>query len=141
MTNFVDPTILVKDIMTEPVISVRLNETVAQVLKLAKTKNVTGFPIVDDGNKLIGLVSTMDLITLMAVGKHHLKLGELPLALKVDKSVIQLRPDSLAKEVILTLIKKRVGRIVITDDKNKPCGIVTRKDIVNYFVELYKLEK
>ncbi|OUR73668.1 hypothetical protein A9Q78_03065 [Methylophaga sp. 41_12_T18] len=141
MIEFAEQSIQVKDIMTKPVITVKLNETVAQVLKLAKTKNVTGFPLVDDKNKLIGIVSTLDLITLMAVGKQYLKLGELPLAIKVDKEVLTLRPSSTTKEAIKTLIKNRVGRIIIVDNEHSPCGIVTRKDIVNYFIELYKLEK
>jgi len=141
MNEIAGQSIQVKDIMTSPVLSVKLNETVSQVLKLAKKKNVTGFPIVDDKNQVIGIVSTLDLITLMAVGKQHLKLGELPLAIKVDKDVLTLRPSSTTKEAIKTLIKNRVGRIIVTDKENKPCGIVTRKDIVNYFIDLYKLEK
>lgn len=141
MNELVDQAIQVKDIMTSPVISVKLSETVSQVLKLAKKKNVTGFPIVDDKDKVIGIVSTLDLITLMAVGKQHLKLGELPLSIKVDKDVLTLQPNSTTKEAIKTLIKNRVGRIIVTDKDNKPCGIVTRKDIVNYFIDIYKLEK
>jgi len=141
MNEIVGQSVQVKDIMTSPVISVKLNETVSQVLKLAKKKNVTGFPIVDDKNKVIGIVSTLDLITLMAVGKQHLKLGELPLAIKVDKDVITLHPSSTTKEAIKTLIQPRVGRIIVIDKENKPCGIVTRKDLVNYFIDLYKLEK
>lgn len=141
MAEIPEPLILVKDIMSSPVISVSLSETVSQVLKLAKKKNVTGFPIVDDNNKVIGIVSTLDLITLMAVGKQHLKLGELPLAIKVDKDVLKLQPDATTKEAILCLIKHRVGRIIVTDKDGKPCGIVTRKDLVNYFIDIYKLEK
>ena len=141
MTEISEQSIQVKDIMTSPVLSVKLSETVSQVLKLAKSKNVTGFPIVVDKNKVIGIVSTLDLITLMAIGKQHLKLGELPLAIKVDKDVLTLSPSSTTKEAIKTLIKHRVGRIIVIDKENKPCGIVTRKDLVNYFIDLYKLEK
>lgn len=141
MTEVANQYIQVKDIMTSPVISVKLNETVSHVLKLAKKKNVTGFPLVDDKNKVIGIISTLDLITLMAIGKQHLKLGELPLAIKVDKDVLTLRPSSTTKEAIKMLIKNRVGRIIVTDKDNKPCGIVTRKDLVNYFIDIYRLEK
>ncbi|OUR64264.1 hypothetical protein A9Q79_07435 [Methylophaga sp. 42_25_T18] len=141
MTEISEQSVQVQDIMTSPVLSVKLSETVSQVLKLAKKKNVTGFPIVDDKNKVIGIVSTLDLITLMAVGKQHLKLGELPLAIKVDKEVLTLSPSSTTKEAIKVLIKNRVGRIIVIDKENKPCGIVTRKDLVNYFIDIYKLEK
>jgi len=130
---------LVKDIMTFPVLSVTLNSPVSHVLLLAKEKNVTGFPVIDIENKVIGVVSTLDLITEVAVGKLHLKLGELPLVIKVEKDVIKLSPDTPLKEALLSVIKKRVGRIIITDDDDKLCGIISRKDLINFFIDTHKL--
>lgn len=126
---------LIEDIMTSPVISVTLNDTVNQVLLLAKKHNVTGFPVVDVDKKVIGVVSTLDLITDIAVGKLYLKLGELPLVIKVEKQVIKLKANAPVKEALLALIKNRVGRIVITDDDGKLQGIVSRKDLVNFFID------
>ena len=126
---------LIEDIMTSPVISVSLNHTVDQVLQLAKKHNVTGFPVVDVDKKVIGIVSTLDLITDIAVGKLYLKLGELPLVIKVEKQVIKLKAKAPVKEALLALIKNRVGRIVITDDDGKLQGIVSRKDLVNFFID------
>lgn len=140
MTETKDRSTLIRDIMTTPVLSVTLNQTVRRVLLLAKEKNVTGFPVVDMNRKVIGVVSTLDLITEVALGKLHLKLGELPLVIKVEKDVIKLRPDTPLKEALLILVKKRVGRVIITDDENKLCGIVSRKDLVNYFIEVNHLE-
>ena len=138
MTESVDQPALIKDIMTSPVLSVTLNQTVSAVLKLAKEKNVTGFPVIDTERKVIGVVSTLDLITEVAAGKLHLKLGELPLVIKVEKDVINLSPDTPVKEALLSLIKKRVGRIIITDDDNRLCGIVSRKDLINFFIDINK---
>ena len=88
---------------------------------------------------MIGVVSTFDLITEVAVGKQHLKLGELPLVIKVEKNVVHLSPDTPVKEAVIFFIKKRVGRIVIVDEGRKLCGIVSRKDIINYFLEINNL--
>jgi len=88
---------------------------------------------------VIGVVSTFDLITEVAVGKQYLKLGELPLVIKVEKDVVQLSPDTPVKEAVIFFIKKRVGRIVIVDEGSKLCGIVSRKDIINYFLEINNL--
>jgi len=136
MTETIDQSSLIKDIMTYPVLSVTLNQTVSYVLRLAKEKNVTGFPVVDVDQNVIGVVSTLDLITGVAVGKLHLKLGELPLVIKVEKEVVKLSPDTPVKDALLYLIKKRVGRIIITNDDNKLCGIVSRKDLINYFIDI-----
>ena len=134
-----DQSILVKDIMTSPALGVTLNHTVSYVLRLAKKKNVSGFPVIDADQKVIGVVSTLDLITHVAIGKLNLKLGELPLAIKVEKEVFKLTPDTSAKDALLYLIKKKVGRIIITDDQGKLCGIVSRKDLINYFIEINTL--
>ena len=131
---------LIKDIMTSSVLSVTLNSPVSHVLLLAKEKNVTGFPVVDIDNKVIGIVSTLDLITEVAVGKLHVQLGELPLVIKVEKDIIKLSPDTLLKEALLSVIKNRVGRIIITDDNDKLCGIVSRKDLINFFIDTNNLQ-
>ncbi|MCW8934236.1 MAG: CBS domain-containing protein [Gammaproteobacteria bacterium] len=139
MTESVDQSTLIKDIMTSPVMSVTLNTTVNKVLKLAKEKNVTGFPVVDFEQNVIGIVSTLDIITEVAAGKLHLKLGELPLIIKVEKDVIKLNPETPVKKALFTIIRKRVGRIVIVDADNKLCGIVSRKDLINFFITINKL--
>lgn len=140
MDKPVDNTTTLKDIMTTPVVSVSLTHTVYQVLQLAKEMNVTGFPVVDVEGKLIGVVSTLDLLTELGAGKLHSKLGELPLAIKVEKNVVHFTEDILVKDALLGLIKKRVGRIVITDKLNRVRGIVSRKDFINFFIDLYDLD-
>ncbi len=141
MTETVGDTTKIEDIMTTPVVSVTLNDPISRVLQLTKKHNVTGFPVIDIERRVIGVVSTLDLITGVAVGKLNLRLGELPLAIKVDKSVIKLRPDTPIKEALVALIKNRVGRIIITDDNNRLCGIISRKDIINFFIDINKLGK
>jgi len=141
MTKTVGNTTKIKEIMTTPVVSVTLNDPIRRVLQLSKKYNVTGFPVVDIERRVIGVVSTLDLITGVAVGKLNLRLGELPLAIKVEKNVIKLRPDTPVKNALLSLIKKRVGRIIVTDDNNRLCGIISRKDIINFFIEFNHLDK
>lgn len=140
MNKPANTSMLLKDIMTTPVISVTLGHTVYQVLQLAKDKNVTGFPIVDIDNKVIGVTSTLDLITDVTVGKLHLKLGELPLLIKVEKQVVKFHEDTPIKEALLSLIKHRIGRIIVIDVRDRLCGIVSRKDLVRFFIDVFSVE-
>lgn len=135
MANSIYQSVRIRDIMSASVITVTLNQTVAFVLKLAKKHKVTGFPVVDDDGELIGIVSTFDLIQNVAIGKVNLKLGELPLNIRVDKEVVTLHKDMPVKAALVPMIKHRIGRIVITNKDNKVCGILSRKDIVNFFIE------
>ena len=131
---------LIKDIMSTPVINVCLTHTVRQIIKLVKKHNVTGFPVVDINGKLIGVVSTLDLITEAALGKLHTKLGELPITIKIEKEVVKLNQYATVKDAMALFIKHRIGRIVIIDDHDKLCGIVSRKDLINFFINKYDLE-
>jgi len=131
---------LIKDIMSTPAINVCLTHTVRQIIKLVKKHNVTGFPVVDINGKLIGVVSTLDLITEAALGKLHTKLGELPITIKIEKEVVKLNQYATVKDAMALFIKHRIGRIVIIDDHDKLCGIVSRKDLINFFINKYDLE-
>ena len=131
---------LIKDIMSTPAINVCLTHTVRQIIKLVKKHNVTGFPVVDINCKLIGVVSTLDLITEAALGKLHTKLGELPITIKIEKEVVKLNQYATVKDAMALFIKHRIGRIVIIDDHDKLCGIVSRKDLINFFIDKYDLE-
>ena len=131
---------LVDDIMTTPALSVTLSHTVTQVLKMTKKYNVSGFPVVDSSNTPIGIVSSLDLMTEIAIGKMHLKLGELPLSIKVDKEIITLQAGTPIKEALLTIIRNRIGRVIILDENKKLCGIVSRKDLIHHFIDINHIE-
>lgn len=131
---------LVDDIMTAPALSVTLSHTVTQVLKMTKKYNVSGFPVVDSNNVPIGVVSSLDLMTEIAIGKLHLKLGELPLSIKVDKEIIALKTGTPVKEALLAVIHNRIGRVIITGENNKLCGVVSRKDLIHHFIKVNHIE-
>ena len=52
----------VASLMTTPVITVRQETTVAELLELLKDKRISGSPVVDDNNRLVGIVSRQDIV-------------------------------------------------------------------------------
>ncbi len=52
----------VSEIMTAPVITVPASASLADLLELLKEKNVTGVPVVDEGDRLAGIVSRHDIV-------------------------------------------------------------------------------
>ena len=124
----------VADIMSKPVITVTLQQRVKDVLKLLARKDISGVPVVDEVGKLIGMVSSLDMILDTSIGKSDLRLGELPLSISVEKQVVKFHTDEPIKKAILAIIKKRLGRVVVIDEEMKPVGIVSRSDILKYIV-------
>lgn len=127
---------IVADYMTKTVYSMTSGHTVAQVIKLFNDKNITGAPVVGSDGRLIGVVSILDMIIAASIGQLHVKLGELPPQIKVTKPVFTLRPTSLLKEAIIQVANKRIGRIIVVNEDNKPVGMVTRKDLLRYYARI-----
>ena len=53
---------LAKDIMTKDVITVTGDETLQNVAKIFVEKNISGLPVVDEHNRVIGVISEGDLV-------------------------------------------------------------------------------
>ena len=56
----------VEDIMTKKVITVNLEDSAAEVAKIMKKKRINHVPVVDDGNKLMGIIARGDIINYLA---------------------------------------------------------------------------
>jgi signal-transduction protein with cAMP-binding, CBS, and nucleotidyltransferase domain len=56
----------VKDVMTTHVAAVRLNATYKEMAARLRELRVSAFPVLDDDNKVIGVVSEADLLTMEA---------------------------------------------------------------------------
>jgi len=53
---------LVREIMTSPAYSVLEHAPIEEALKLMATSRVTGLPVVDDGGRVVGIISEADLL-------------------------------------------------------------------------------
>ena len=146
--------ILVKDIMTKEVVSVRSNTPLLDVAKVLAEHNFDGVPVVDELNHLIGIVTEYDLInktsavhlpTLQVVlrnlpefRKEEAHFQEEILNLKVsdimNKKPLTLPPDASYDDVI-RLFKEhhRVNPIPIIDKENKVIGVISRFDVLRPF--------
>ncbi len=57
-----DVTPQVRDVMTREVVSVRGDQSVAQALRSIEQRHVRGLPVVDENNRCLGLLSTIQLV-------------------------------------------------------------------------------
>lgn len=90
----------ISDIMTKDVITVTLQKTVKSIIAILHEKNITGIPVVDDANKVIGVISSLDIIIAAGMGKLDLKISQLPIKLSAEKDILKIRPTAPIKEEI-----------------------------------------
>src|SRR5512145_1557234 len=63
--------LLVRDVMTKGVISISKYESVMHVADILNEKNISGLPVVDKENKVIGIITQADILSLVGVSREH----------------------------------------------------------------------
>ncbi|MGZ4863526.1 MAG: CBS domain-containing protein [Halobacteriota archaeon] len=116
----------ITSIMEEDVITLREGDSIDDVIKMMLKGNVSGFPIVNDENKVIGIVSERDIISLVAnivTGKR--------VADFMSHDVVSIRPDTKVEDAARVMILNDYRRLPIVRE-GVMVGVVTISDIVNY---------
>lgn len=149
--------ILVKDIMrTDKVIVVNPEMTAREASILFAEENITGAPVVNANNELIGVVSVTDIIKSEAIldlkgvlelvfynsseeikqtVQQHLNQNYSELSVSDIMSLypVTATPDSSLKHIAKIMMENKIRRVIITED-NKVAGLVTITDILKIVV-------
>ncbi len=137
--------IAVRDVMTTQVVTVKQNADLHEAARLLSENRISGMPVVDDANRVIGVISEADILILAGMKKEHTFkdilrniLGEpVPSRKSGDKvrDVMSFPPltskaDDDVREVALIFDERRIKRLPVVDDEGKLLGIISRADIV-----------
>jgi coenzyme F420 hydrogenase subunit beta len=117
----------VSEIMTARVTTVPRTLTVAQLLdKVAKHHHI-GFPVVDESNKVVGIVTLQDAVNIAAEKRGDTSVGEIAV-----KRLVTVFPDSSVGEAFQKMSEHNAGRLLVVDKKDPGLlrGILTRSDIM-----------
>ena len=156
--------ITVEDAMQEDVVKFKDVDTIAYVTEVLREKKISGAPIVDNDNKIMGIVSEGDIMKLIEVRSPNLNLIlpapldliELPVRMEVGyeeiandvrkaasvlvgeimtKKVRTIKKDVSISDAATLMDKHKINRLPVVDESNKLIGIVTRGDIIGALVK------
>jgi len=116
----------ISSIMEEDVITLREGDSIDDVIKMMLLGNLSGFPVVNDESKVIGIVSERDFIGLVAniiTGKR--------VADFMSRDVVSVRPDTKVEDAARVMISNDFRRLPIVHE-GVMTGVVTTSDIINY---------
>ena len=151
----------IKDIMQTDVYSVPYKAKVKEVLQLMVEKEVSGVPIIDDENFVIGFISDGDIMKFIAKQDPRIidmtsfitvwydtetfekKLDDL-MSLNVMElattKVVSVDEDFEIDEVAKILGKKKIKKVPVLRD-GRLVGVVNRSNIIRYIVSNRLLHK
>ncbi len=142
---------LAKDIMTQNVITISPEMDLKEAAMVFVENNISGAPVVDNNNHLIGVITEGDLVRQQKPVQKPLYLvfldSSFPVNYKKVKSdleavtattveqlmtqeVYTLPEYSDVSEVATLMLQKKINRIPIVNDEEELLGIVTRQDII-----------
>jgi len=145
---------LVKDVMTRNVRSITKYENIMHVADILTENNISGLPVVDKENKVIGIISQADILSMVGVSREHtfkdllkFMLGErLPERRMGDlvgdimtAPALTIKPDANIAEAVKIMEEKNIRRLTIVDETNTLIGILTRADILKAVINKLKL--
>lgn len=146
-----------KDIMSNNVIFVKKEDKLNEVVSVLMQNHVSGVPVIDHDNHLIGMVTEKDLVTkekglnissymefvasiLFVDGKTPWKgtnkdLQHLTAKDIMTAPVYAVRLEATIEEIVSLMMNRHINRIPVIDDENRLVGIIGRSDLLPILIK------
>ena len=94
---------------------------ISDVKKIIKEKNISGIPVVNENNVVLGIITNRDL---RFSRNDKMKVKEL-----MTKNVITIKQGCSSTDAKKLLHKHRIEKLIVTNSQKKCLGLITVKDI------------
>jgi acetoin utilization protein AcuB len=128
--------------MTSPAFTIGPDMPVMEAMQYMKERDVRRLPVVDDGGRLLGIVSEKDLLraspseatTLSIFEVTHL-LNRLTVGRVMTRDVVTVTEDTPLERAALIMAKRHLGGLPVLE-AGRVIGIITETDIILGFANL-----
>ncbi|MGW9031202.1 CBS domain-containing protein [Streptomyces sp. NPDC055722] len=144
----------VGSVMTSDVVSAAYGTPFKEVARLLADHRISGLPVIDEDDKVIGVISETDLMARQAETPdpfdppRHSRLAALTPAGRRQTAKAQARTagqlmtrppvtvhaDNTIVEAARTMARSHVERLPVLDEEDRLVGIVTRRDLLQVFL-------
>jgi len=142
----------ISEVMLKDVYSVHLTATIGEVLKLMVDKKVSGIPVTDDNNFVVGFISDGDIMKFIAKQDPRIidmtsfitvwydtetfekkleDLRNLNVMELAQSKVVSVEEDFEVDEVAKILAKKKIKKVPVLKN-GVLVGVASRSDIIRY---------
>jgi len=118
-------------IASKQLVTLKPDMSIREAAKILAERMIRGAPVVDEEDRLVGIITLADIAKAVAEGRLDARVGDY-----MKKDVVTVREDQDILEAIKLMQKYRIGRLVVVDVTGKLKGIVTRTDILRFISAL-----
>ena len=143
-----------KDFMIKDVISLNEKASVKDLLKTLMEHKIGGLPLVDDTNKLLGIVSDGDVLRYLnpkafmsyyityieELDENLIAKSQSPVRAIMTKKVVTVREEDELEDILKLLANHRFKKIPVVNEQREVVGVISRGDMIRKLGELM-LEK
>jgi acetoin utilization protein AcuB len=130
--------------MTRKVSAVRPEDTLLDTRELMRAHKVHHIPVVEEGNKLVGIISDRDLRSATpstlyyeaGSERERAKLEKFKVRDVMTKNVITLSLRDTIQDALLLLLKYDIGALPVVDNDGRLVGILTVRDLLRALVSV-----
>jgi IMP dehydrogenase len=102
-------------------ITLRADQTLADAKELQDRYNVTGFPVVDEAGRVVGIVTNRDM--------RFASDDKTPVSVMMTTDNLAVLREPVDREQAISLMKvRRIEKLLVTDGAGKLTGLLTLKD-------------
>ena len=136
----------VKDVMTRRVVAVREDASFKEMADMMRRRRVSGFPVLDRRDRVVGVVSEADLLvkeavqaagTSLVAALRHVreedKANGVTAADLMSRPAITIGPDASVAEAARIMYDRRVKRLPVVNAAGKLVGVISRADVLTVF--------
>lgn len=134
----------VKDIMTIDPLTIKQNVTIRDAVKIFSANDISGLPVIDQDNEVIGVITATDIIENESSNAFfssdyikNIKFDDLrdakffnhQVSTIMSKNLFTTTPDANIAQMAKIMYENRIHRLLVTE-YNKLVGIVTTFDVL-----------
>jgi len=130
--------------MTRKVITADPEDSIFIAQEKMATHNIRHLPVVDDENRLIGIVTDRDIRSALpysffreGIGAEEKeKLSSLRVKDIMNRKTISISPTYTIQDALLLIQNSKVGALPVVDDQGKLTGILSVRDLLRAFINV-----
>ncbi|BDD69570.1 CBS domain-containing protein [Streptomyces violaceoruber] len=128
------PSRTVGEVMSRNVVRAARTTPFKEVVRLLDRHRISGVPVLDDDDKVLGVVSGTDLVRAQAHRAGRRPARAVTAADVMSSPAITVHPEQTVPDAARLMERRRVERLPVVDEEDRLIGIATRRDLLRVFL-------